>query len=201
MAEINDDNKALIRFLNNLMPLSDEIIELAIQQTFNINVRKNSIITCPKEQTDDCLFLILKGIIRGFIIDEGKDITAWIVAENTLFGNIRNPGVLKPTYNEQYQALEDTDLIVLPYSFIDKLYDFFPETNILARKLLAINYHISQERSILSRIPSAESRYKQFQEGHPSIKFRVPLKYLASYLGMRVETLSRLRKKAKDDKN
>jgi len=199
MTAAHHESDLLIEYLNDLQPLRKEIIDRAKAETFKISVRKNDILHCVNHIDGDCLFFIIKGLVRGFIVDEGKDITAWLTDENHLIGSIRNPGTLIATYQEQYQALEDSELLILPYRFIDDIYEKFPETNILARKLLAIHYHLSQERSILSRIPSAEARYKQFKIGHPTIKFRVPLKFLASYLGMRIETLSRIRKKAKLD--
>lgn len=195
------ESEPLINYLNGLQPLCEEIIERAKAETFRVSVRKNDILPCLNELHGDCLFFIIKGLVRGFIVDDGKDITSWLIDENHLIGSIRNPGSVKPTYKEQFQALEDSDLLILPYHLIDAMYAQFPETNILARKLLAINYHMSQERSILSRIPSAEARYRQFKDGHPTIKFRVPLKFLASYLGIRIETLSRIRKKEKLEAN
>ncbi|QNR86174.1 Crp/Fnr family transcriptional regulator [Pedobacter riviphilus] len=197
MTAVHYDIDPLLKYLNELQPLRKEIIERVKTETFKISVRKNELLSNLSDISGDCLFFIVKGVVRAFVLDEGKDITAWLADENHLIGSIRNPGTLIPTYQEQYQALEDSELLILSYRFIDDMYTQFPETNILARKLLAINYHMSQERSILSRIPSAEMRYKQFKIGYPSIKSRVPLKFLASYLGMRIETLSRIRKKEK----
>ncbi|MEH3114855.1 Crp/Fnr family transcriptional regulator [Pedobacter terrae] len=197
MTDAYNEGDALIRYLNELQPLRKEIIDRGKKETFKYAVPKNEVLPNLSHLNGYYLFFIVKGLVRAFILDEGKDITAWFIDENHSIGQIRNPGILVPTYREQYQALEDSELLILPYHFIDDVYEQFPETNILARKLLAIHYHMSQERSILSRIPSAEMRYKQFKSGHPAIKSRVPLKFLASYLGMRIETLSRVRKKEK----
>lgn len=198
MTTVSHESEPLIRFLNELQPLSDRLIDVARAEIFKISVRKNNMLSSFTELINEgCIFFVVKGLVRAFVTDDGKDITTWITDENDFIGNIRNPGTFKPTYEEKYQALEDSELLVLPYRFIDDVYLQYPETNILARKLLAIQYHMSQERSILSRIPSAEARYKQFQAGHPAIKMRVPLKFLASYLCMRIATLSRIRKKAK----
>ncbi len=200
MVAASHESDPLIQFLNVLQPLSAELIEEARKETFKISVRKNNILPSFAELVKDgCLFFVAKGLVRAFVVDDGKDITTWLTDENDFIGNIRNPGTFKPTFEEQYQALEDSELLVLTYRVIDDMYTLFPEANVLARKLLAIQYHMSQERSILSRIPSAEARYKQFKIGHPTIKSRVPLKFLASYLGMRIETLSRIRKKGKID--
>jgi CRP-like cAMP-binding protein len=201
MDELNREAESapLIKFFNELQPLAPAVIELCAAHTYKVKIKKNALLVCPDSVCTECLFFILKGAVRGFILDEDKDITVWLTDENNLIGNFRNPGVPKMNYKEHMQALEDTELLVMPYDLIDQLYAKFPETNIIGRKLLAIHYHVSQERSILSRIPSAEARYKQFKETHPLLHFRVPVKFLASYLGMRIETLSRLRKKSKQE--
>ncbi|MCX2574954.1 Crp/Fnr family transcriptional regulator [Pedobacter sandarakinus] len=190
----------LLNFLNYLQPLKPSLINLARKNTFKLFLKKNELISLPTDQHQECLFFIIKGLVRGFVIDEDKDITTLIASENQMLGSIRNhlPGKLK--YQEKFQALEDSELVVLPYQILDGLYAKFPELNVLARKLLAIQYNFSQERSILSRIPSAEARYRQFNEANPSVRSRVPVKFLASYLGMRIETLSRIRMKNKSQK-
>lgn len=199
MLATNNESQSFINFLCLLEPLDASFIKTTETHTINITIKKNALLPIEVNGENEYIFFIIKGLVRAYIFDEGKDITAWLAAENNLVGNFRNPTASKPTYIEHFQALEDSELLVIPYSFIDKLYLDFPETNILARKLMAIHYHIAQERAILSRIPSAEVRYKKFNEGHPTLRFRVPIKYLATYLGMRIETLSRIRKKAKQE--
>ncbi|RZK18786.1 MAG: Crp/Fnr family transcriptional regulator [Pedobacter sp.] len=197
MNSIKDDGEHLIQYLNSLHPISKKIITLAKNETYQVFLKKNEVVSCACDNQGDCVYIILKGMLRGFIIDNGKDITTLITDENHIVGNVRNPYASKPLYEEKFQALEDSELLVLTYSFIDELYSKYPEMNILARKLLALHFNLSQERSILSRIPSAEARYNQFRSGNPTLKNRVPIKFLATYLGMRIETLSRIRKKEK----
>jgi len=197
MSHVKDDGERLITFLNSLHPLSKKVIALARKETHQIMVKKNELVPASVAIDESCIFIILKGIVRGFIIDDGKDITTVITDENNLVGQVRNPGVATSVYEEKFQALENSELLVLRYSFIDALYKKYPEMNILARKLLALHFNMSQERSILCRIPSAEMRYNKFRTGNPTLKNRVPIKFLATYLGMRLETLSRIRKKEK----
>jgi len=63
----------------------------------------------------------------------------------------------------------------------------------VARRLWEDNYRGAEERAYLGRIPSAEKKYKKFIEKNPNLMNRIPLKYIASYLGMTVETLCRIR--------
>nr|WP_199156252.1 Crp/Fnr family transcriptional regulator [Pedobacter sp. ASV2] len=188
----------LLEFFNKLQPLKEEVVSFAKKETFTITIKRNELLDVISHYKD-CIFFVIQGFIRGYIVEDNKEITTSLNGEQCLIGQIRSPSMCKVLYNEHFQALEDTTLLVAPYHLIDCLYTHFPETNALGRKLLAIHYQISSERSILSRIPTAEARYKQFVTNHPDLNNRVSVKILSSYLCMRLETLSRMRSKIKKD--
>lgn len=195
----NDDNTlaTLFAFLNELVPLTPKLIALVKKETFLVNIKKNTVILNTEEDTKDTVFLIISGLVRGYILSENKDITVWLMEEKNLIGNIRGNPEEGSLFRVYLQAIEDTSLLVFSHSFIDELYDNYPEANTLARRLLARQYHLNFQRSIIARIPKAEERYKQFFLSHRNLKSRISNKYLCSYLGMREETLSRIAKKNK----
>ena len=187
--------KPLLDYLNAKHPLSEGYIELLSNHVKPISVRKNKFILSPVDN-NTYIFFIIHGLARGFIKDRNKEITTWFSVGNEFVGAIRNPAQgINPSI-EYLQALDDCELLAVPYSIIDLLYSKFPEANIIGRKLLAIQYHAASERSILARIPSAQKRYERFVEISQVDLNRVPLRCIASYLGMRLETLSRLRNRS-----
>ncbi|WP_316804157.1 Crp/Fnr family transcriptional regulator [Pedobacter nototheniae] len=197
-ALVGYNRDTLLEFFNKLHPLKEDVVSFARKETFTITIKRNELLDAVNHYKD-CLFFVIKGFIRGYIVEDEKEITTSLNGEKCLVGKVRNPLIVKSPYTEHLQALEDTELLVAPYHLIDGLYTHFPETNVLGRKLLAIHYQRSSERSILSRIPTAEARYKQFVINHPDISKRVSVKILSSYLCMRLETLSRMRSKIKKD--
>jgi hypothetical protein len=78
---------------------------------------------------------------------------------------------------------------------MQELYDRFPEMNKVGRMLLEEYYAESEERVYIARLPTAQARYQHFINSRPELLNRIPLKYVASYLGITLETLSRLRAK------
>ncbi|WP_443943589.1 Crp/Fnr family transcriptional regulator [Pedobacter sp. AW1-32] len=197
MPKSNAIPQFLISFLNDIEPLSMDVIALINKESVYIKAKKGTHLPATQHDQEYILFFVISGVVRGFILDKDKDITVRLVGENSLIGHIRHPKTDVFAYDEHLQALEETELIAIPYTAIDQLYSRFPETNILGRKLLAMQYHSSHIRSILSRIPSAEERYRQFLMLNPTLQTRIAGKFLASYLGMRIETLSRVRAKFK----
>ncbi|MEI9945287.1 MAG: hypothetical protein WDN26_13865 [Chitinophagaceae bacterium] len=71
-----------------------------------------------------------------------------------MVGSIRSLGLNKPS-EEYLHAIETSDLIGIPYSMIEYMYEHYPETNIIGRKVLEESYRYSEERAYIGRIPSA----------------------------------------------
>lgn len=184
----------LFNYLEQYHPISNEYKKAFEGKVYQVNIKKNKYLLSPIDQ-NACLYFLNSGIIRGFIKQGTKDITTWFSFGDELIGAIRNPDEQAINSLEYLQALEDCELICLPYSFIDELYQNFPEANIIGRKMLAIQYYTASERSIISRLPNAADRYNNLMSKKNANFNRVPLRCVASYLGIRLETLSRLRKK------
>ena len=73
------------------------------------------------------------------------------------------------------------------------MYKHFPEFNIIARVLSIKSYMLSEQRLDFIRRKQAAARYNNMLEFFPELVLRVPAKYIASYLSISVETLSRIR--------
>jgi CRP-like cAMP-binding protein len=78
---------------------------------------------------------------------------------------------------------------------LETFYQEYPESNALARKLLQLYYAEAERRAFVARLTKAENKYRHFLLHQQHLSNRIPLKYIASYLGMTLETLSRVRKK------
>lgn len=183
----------LISIFKKFHPLNDEIERRINQHTFPISYKKNKYLVSPVDR-NKFLFLIVKGVVRGFIKDGSTEITTWIAKENEVVGTIRNLWV-EGDSEEYLQALEDVDLIAIPHVLSEYLYENFTEANIVGRKMMEQYYRSAEERAYLCRISSAEKRYKRFLVSFPDLINRVSLKHIASFLAIRLETLSRIRAK------
>lgn len=183
----------LISIFKKFHPLNDEIEKRINQHTFPISYKKNKFLVSPVDR-NKYLFLIVKGVVRGFIKDGASEITTWIAMENEIVGTIRNLWIDGDS-EEYLQALEDVDLIAIPHVLSEYLYENFAEANVVGRKMMELYYRSAEERAFLCRISSAEKRYKRFLLSFPDLINRVSLKHIASFLAIRLETLSRIRAK------
>jgi CRP-like cAMP-binding protein len=187
------DLMALFGSLDFFHPLSPEIKDYISRHIVASKVSKRELLLKEGEICHH-IYFIRKGIVRGFIREGAKDITTWITAENELVSSISTWDIPRPVM-ENIQVLEDAELYVMKLTALKDLFIRYPEFNIVVRKLLQKYYADAENRAFIARLTKAENKYRYFLKAHPTLTNRVPLKYIASYLGMTLETLSRIRKK------
>ena len=183
----------LVDFINKIYPLSEEIMEFMSSHTTFRKVSKGKFLLKPGEYCKD-YYYIHKGILRSYIKYGEKEITIWINPEGEITTSIRSISGSRVS-DEFIQVIENAEMVVIPFDSMRELYERFPEMNKVGRMLLEEYYAASEERVYIARLPSAEARYQHFINSRPELLNRIPLKYFASYLGITLETLSRLRAK------
>jgi CRP-like cAMP-binding protein len=138
---------------------------------------------------------VVKGLLRSFFYDDnGSEITSNFFPEETLIISFDSFNNRVPAA-ENIKAIEDTELMVVPYQKQKELYDQIPAWNLICRDLAD---HYSREminRANQFQTLSATERYRKFCEENPQILQRATLGQIASYLGIDNATLSRIRKK------
>jgi CRP-like cAMP-binding protein len=183
----------LVAFINNIYPLSDEIMDFMSSRTAFKKVSKGKFLLKPGDNCKN-YYYIHKGILRSYIKYGEKEITIWINPEGEITTSIRSIAASRVS-DEYIQVIEDAELVVIPFDAMGELYARFPEMNKVGRMLLEEYYAASEERVYIARLPNAQARYQHFIHSRPELLNRIPLKYVASYLGITLETLSRLRAK------
>ena len=187
------DITPLLNVLNYFHPLTPGMEAFLKKHVTALSVRKRKLLL-KEGNFCDHVYFIVKGAVRGFTREGQKDITTWIVVENELVSSILSLNRRTPSI-ENIQVLENTELLVITNIDLQKMYDEIPEFNIAARKLLQHYYADAERRAFIARLTKAENKYRHFLLHHEPLANRIPLKYIASYLGMTLETLSRVRKK------
>jgi CRP-like cAMP-binding protein len=147
----------------------------------------------------DHIYFVSKGILRGYIIDNKKEVTTWITAENAMVASIKSFLLHVPT-EENIAAIEDSRLMGIHYDDLQYMYDTFPDFNTAGRKITEYYYTHAEDRAFICRLSKATDRYNYFMRNNGHVINRVPLTYIASYLGIRLDSLSRVRKRIQHKK-
>ena len=138
------------------------------------------------------IYYIEHGLIRQFYFKNGKQITEHLGEDHTIFMCIESLFREEPT-KLQVEALEPTLVYALPKQRLEQVALHNVNIQILYRKILEESLIISQIHADLVRFETAQDRYKRMCKLSPQVILRAPLVYIASYLQMTPETLSRVR--------
>lgn len=133
-----------------------------------------------------------KGLVRQFYFKHGKEVTEHLGQEQTIVMCIESLFKEEPT-KLQVEALEPTIVYALPKADLERVAMHNVNIQILYRKILEESLITSQIHADLVRFETAQDRYKKMCKLCPQVVLRAPLVYIASYLQMTPETLSRVR--------
>jgi CRP-like cAMP-binding protein len=138
------------------------------------------------------IYWVVKGLVRQFYFKNKKELTEYMATENNICMCIESLFREEPT-NLQIVALEPTILYLLPKAALEQVAMKSVNIQILYRKILEESLILSQIRADMLRFESAQGRYLKLVKRQPQLVLRAPLVYIASYLQMTPETLSRVR--------
>lgn len=187
------DTSLFINRLKSYGYLSSEAEQELRTKIQHIYKKKGSYII-KEGQIVPSFFIIEKGMIRSFYKREGQEITAWFGYEEHNFAAITSFFDNKPSH-ETIECLEDCDFQFISGKDINELYKKYNDINTLGREIIEEYCKMLDERIFAMQTMSAEQRYKDLIQNHPEVVKRVPLGYIASFLGISQETLSRVRRK------
>ncbi|RTQ45703.1 Crp/Fnr family transcriptional regulator [Hymenobacter gummosus] len=146
------------------------------------------------------IYFVEQGLARGYYLHEGREANTWFMREGDFIISIVS--FLTRTASQEFiELLEDTVLWSVSYAELQGLYQQFPEFNYVGRVLTEHYYVLSEQRTQQLRLLRAEQRYENLLQTFPAVLQRVPLKHLASYLGVTPETISRIRAAAGKSRN
>ncbi len=168
-----------------------------IVSLFSKEEHKSGSVILNVGDVNEYFYFIEKGILREFAPSKDElnpeSDTHWIMPENN-FTYIVSSFMEQVPSKIAIEAIDNTILWKIHKNEMDKLYFEFPQLNIIGR-IMTEAYLQKYESYIIMMRDNSETRYKWFCEYHPELANRIPLKYIASYLNIRPETLSRIRKK------
>jgi CRP-like cAMP-binding protein len=136
-----------------------------------------------------------KGCMRRYVInDQGKESIVNFATEDWWIGDLESFLFQKPTIYYA-QALEDTELLLLPFREFHIAQERFPKYKEFHVDKVQKSYFATLKRMSLSKTGSPEEKYLQLFKEQPTLFQRIPQHYIASYLGIEPESLSRMRRR------
>jgi CRP-like cAMP-binding protein len=178
--------------LKKYVSLSEEswcqLSEICAKKTFG----KNDFVL-KHEAVCNGIYFVSSGLLRNFYFKDNKEISEWFAFEHSFCFSIISYFNKVPSYLG-IQCLEDSEIITISHDGLMKLKNENFEIANLAFALISGSLIASQQRMMSLQFETALQRYEHLLKAHNNMLQRIPLHYIASYLGVSAETLSRIRK-------
>lgn len=177
------------RFLELTTDEADAFAECIPIKTF----KKGDLLLSEGQVSRDSYFVI-EGCVRKYYIIDGEERTTEFYVEDESIASLQSYKNRTPA-NHYFECVEDCRLAVLNYDKEQELFKRVPKYEALCRMSMENDFGEQQEALAKFITSSPEERYKNLLETRPDLVQRVPQYHLASYLGVKPESLSRIRKR------
>lgn len=189
----------LYQHINKKVSLTDEEWKIITSLFIPKKVRKKQYILQAGDVSEYMIF-VNKGCLRSYTVDEkGDEHIVQFAIEGWWIGDMNSFLTGEPaTFN--VDALEDSEVLLLDFDSQEKIFDLVSKFERYMRLLLQSNYVAMHRRLVSAISTTAEDKYLRMLKQYPDLVQRVPQHMIASYLGLKPETLSRVRKKLSTEK-
>lgn len=182
---------SLLNFLGTISNINQVEKDAISLISANVNIGKNQELQ-PIGHTCKTIYFVKSGMLRICYLKDGVDITESFEPENSIVARAESLFAGIPS-KKAIQAVEDSTLVAINASKLFELFDEYPRIERLFRKIIEKQYVKTIHRIESLQFNTPEERYRSLVHEFPDIIKRVPLKHIASYLGITQVSLSRIR--------
>lgn len=187
------DKENLQKYILTLLSIPFEKLQTLVESFTYSELPKNELLLKENKISKETNFLE-SGYMRSYILDSnGEEVTTNIFSAPCFVNDFLSFFKQQPT-NENFQTLTNCKLWKMDYEGVQTYFHTYPEFREFGRMMLVTNYSMLHARMIGMIKDTAENRYLKLMKQHPDIFQNVPLKIIASYLGITDTSLSRIRK-------
>ncbi len=183
----------LIKYFSNFTALTLVEEEAILNSMIVLHFKKGDIIL-KETDVDNNTFFVVKGLVRQYKMVDGNDLTIDFFKENEWIISLNSFNQDKKAKNF-LTCLEDTELITGNEESAQALFKIFPRFETISRAVMENTFAKKQALLQAFQTDSPTQRYENLVKNKPDLLQRIPQYYIANYLGLTPESLSRIRKR------
>ncbi|MBX2816645.1 MAG: Crp/Fnr family transcriptional regulator [Saprospiraceae bacterium] len=179
--------------IDKLCKLSDVSWQAFSNRLNYLSLPKDAVLT-HHGAVEDKVYYVGSGIVREYIVHGKKEFCIDFCFKND-FSSSYSSFITRQPSQYTMKTLTPCEFLVISYAEMTWLFENFLELNVMGRKLVEILLIEKRQRELNLLTKTAEERYFSMLAQHPQYMRHIPLKYIASFLGVTPESLSRIRAK------
>lgn len=181
------------QFLKNIAPITDQEFADTISLFTELNLQKGEYFVRQDKVCQHIAFIV-KGTLRIFYINnKAEETTSCFCTANNLATSYKS-FILQQPSNLSIQAIEETELLVIDYSSLQKLYKSSTVWQNIGRTVAEQEYIVMEKYASVLNNETAKEKYLRLLQEQPNVIQKASVEDIASYLGVTRRTLSRIRK-------
>ena len=185
--------KEIRKFIDNIFPMTESDWQFLSSKLQEVALKKNSVLL-KFGAIENYMSFISKGIVRFYVPREEDDMTFGFLFENSFVTGYDSLLTRAPS-EYQIETLTDTVLWRISNKDLEEVYKRTSSGNIIGRKMAENMFLIKSKRELSLLSKTAEERYLDLFSNRPKLLQQIPLKYIASYIGVTPQALSRIRRR------
>ena len=190
-AELEAARTQLRAFTQRIVEVDDAVMDRLMGALVPATLAKGEVLLQDGEICEHVWF-IGRGLVRAYFLKDGEEVTQQFFFEGSYTTDYESFLTQRPT-QLHLQALEPTLLLALHREAMQGLYAADPGAERMGRRIAEEIFLSVSRRNRSFLLDSAEQRYLDLMRERPKVMQRVPQRHIASYLGVKPESLSRIR--------
>lgn len=184
------------KFIQESISINDEDFNVLLDLIKIKKIKKREFILHQNSVCNEVSY-ISKGLLRNYYLKDGNEINTCFCMENSIALSLDSL-LNRSSSKESIQAIEDSIIISLSYNNLMKLYAIDTKWESLSRLLTEKECLRLSKKAEANSFETAKSKYYNLLKNEPEIIQRVPVQFIASYIGISRETISRIRSNSID---
>ncbi len=186
-------HEKFVNYFSKISSLTSEESE-AIVKSMQTKAFKKGEYLLKEGQISANTYFVLEGCIREYILSDGEEKTTNLFSEEQWVISL-NSFSPQSSANHNWICIEDTTLVVGNEQKAQELFKHFPRFETISRAIIERAFAEQKEALTSYYTESPEQRYLKLLKSRPSLLQRIPQYHIASYIGVKPESLSRIRKR------
>ena len=183
----------IVQLLEGALELNEEEAK-AVTECIPIKTFEKGHILLREGQVSNESYFNIQGLVRKYYLVDGEEKTTEFYMEKDAISSLQSYNLKIPS-NHYLECIEDCRLAILSRDKEQELFERVPAFESICRVSVEEELGAYQDKLAQFMISSPEKRYLDLMENRPDLLQRVPQYHLASYLGVKPESLSRIRKR------
>lgn len=181
----------LLKLINLISDIDNNEVELIKNSFKPLNLKKGDFFLRAGEKNRHVGFLHI-GLVRYFVYNDGEEATFVFTKEGEFIADYQSFNNNRSSI-QNIQAIEDCQLLIINYSDLQNIFNTTKHGNLIGRRIIEHRFEVMVNQLLAIYMQNHVERYKSFMDNYSDLTQRIPQYFIASYVGVKPPSLSRIR--------